>query len=167
MLQFVTGKAGSGKTTYITQTVARLARDGTQPLLLVVPEQAAFDYEKRMLRALGPRFAQNVEVYSFSRLAETTLGFRNLPPIDDAGRAVLMSVALESLSEKLEVYGRYVKRLSVANDLLKLSSEFKRCMLTPAAVQTLAAGLQDCFLKHKLSEIGLILETYDALVAQS
>ena len=167
MLQFVTGKAGSGKTTYITQTAARLARDGTQPLLLLVPEQASFDYEKRMLRALGPRFAQNVEVYSFSRLAETTLGFRNLPPIDDAGRAVLMSVALESLSEKLEVYGRYVKSLSVANDLLKLSSEFKRCMLTPAAVQTLAAGMQDCFLKHKLSEIGLILETYDALVAQS
>ena len=167
MLQFVIGTAGTGKTTYITQSAARLAQDGTQPLLLLVPEQASFDYEKRMLRALGPRLAQNVEVFSFSRLAETTLGFQALPPIDDAGRAVLMSVALESLSEKLEVYGRYVKSLSVANELLRLSSEFKRCMLSPAAVQTLAAGMTDCFLKHKLSEIGLILETYDALVAQS
>ena len=167
MLQFVTGAAGTGKTTYITQAAARLAQSETQPLLLLVPEQASFDYEKRMLRALGPRDAQNVEVCSFSRLAETTLGFCSLPPIDDAGRAVLMSIALDSLSEKLEVYARYVKSLSVANELLRLSSEFKRCMLPPSAVQTIAAGMPDCFLKHKLSEIGLILETYDALVAES
>ncbi len=167
MLQFVTGVAGSGKTAYITQTAARLAQSETQPLLLLVPEQASFDYEKRMLRALGPRDAQNVEVYSFSRLAETTLGFHPLPLIDDAGRSVLMSLALESLSDKLEIYSRYVKSLSVANELLRLSSEFKRCMLSPAAVQTLASGMKDCFLKHKLSEIGLILETYDALVAES
>ena len=167
MLQFVTGAAGTGKTTYITQTAARLAQSETQPLLLLVPEQASFEYEKRMLRALGPRDAQNVEVYSFSRLAETTLGFHPLPPIDDAGRAVLMSIALESLSEKLQVYARYVKSLSVANELLRLSSEFKRCMLSPAALQTLAAGMEDCFLKQKLSEIGLILQTYDVLVAES
>ncbi len=166
MLQFVIGSAGTGKTTYITQTAARLARDGTQPLLLLVPEQASFDYEKRMLRELGPRDAQNVEVFSFSRLAETTLGFHTHPPIDDAGRAVLMSIALESMGEKLNVYARYVKSLSVANELLRLSAEFKRCMLSPAAVQTLAAGMEDCFLKHKLTEIGLILETYDALVAE-
>lgn len=167
MLQFVTGAAGTGKTTYLTQLAADLAKDSAQPLLVLVPEQASFDCEKRILRALGPRLAQNVEVFSFSRLAETTLGHHALPPIDDAGRAVLMSIALESLAEKLEVYDRYVKSLSVANELLKLSSEFKRCMLAPAAVQTLAAGMDDCFLKHKLSEIGLILETYDALVAES
>ncbi|MBQ7547821.1 MAG: PD-(D/E)XK nuclease family protein [Clostridia bacterium] len=167
MLQFIIGKAGTGKTAYLTRLAAQLAAQQAQPLLFLVPEQASFDYEKRMLRALGPRDAQRVEVLSFSRLAETFLPGGQLPPVDDAGRAVIMSLALESLAGRLEVYGRYAKSLSVANELLKLSSEFKRCMLTPAAVQTIAGGMEDCFLKHKLREIGLILETYDALVAQS
>ena len=167
MLQFVIGRAGTGKTAYMTRLASQLAAQQTQPILFLVPEQASFEYEKRMLRLLGPRDAERVEVLSFSRLAETLLGADQLPPIDDAGRAVMMSIALESLSDKLEVYGRYTKSLSVANELLKLSAEFKRCLLSSAALQTLAAGMEDCFLKQKLREIGLILETYDALVAQS
>ncbi|MBQ7542636.1 MAG: PD-(D/E)XK nuclease family protein [Clostridia bacterium] len=167
MLQLIIGKAGTGKTAYMTRLAAELAQRQTQPILFLVPEQASFDYEKRMLRILGPKDADKVEVLSFSRLAETLMPTGDLPPIDDAGRAVMMSVALESLTGKLEVYGRYVKSLSVANELLKLSSEFKRCMLQPSALLTLSAGMEECFLRHKLQEIALILETYDALVSRA
>ena len=167
MLQCIIGTAGTGKTTYLTSLAAELAAKASEPLLLLVPEQASFYYEKRMLGMLGARDAERMEVLSFSRLAETVLPRGHVPVIDDGGRAVLMSIALESLSEKLEVYSRYAGSLSVANELLKLSAEFKRCMVSPEALRIAAGAMPDGFLKKKLGEIALILETYDVLVAGS
>ena len=164
MLQLILGTAGTGKTEYITKQAAALSETAAQPVLLLVPEQASFAYEKMMLRRLGARNAERVEVLSFSRLAETVLGASAKPPIDEGGKTVLMSLALASMADKLTVYARYAKSLSVTNELLKLSAEFKRCMLSAAALQTLAQGLPDSFLKQKLLDIALILQAYDALV---
>ena len=165
MLQFILGTAGTGKTDYILKKAAELSRTSAKPVLLLVPEQASFAYEKQMLRMLSAKHADRVEVLSFSRLAETVLGSPAKPPIDEGGKTVLMSVALESMADRLSVYARYTKSLSVTNELLKLSAEFKRCMLSPAALHTLALSLPDSFLKQKLTEISLVLEAYDALVA--
>ena len=167
MLQFIIGTAGTGKTAAMTELASQTAMRESNPVLFLVPEQASFYYEKRMLQMLGARHADRVEVLSFSRLAQTLLTAQNKPPIDEGGKAVLMSMALEALSEKLHIYRKYAKSLSVANELLKLSAEFKRCMLPPSELSKTAGAMEDCFLQKKLSEIALILETYDALVAQS
>ena len=135
MLQLILGTAGTGKTTYLTRLAATLAAAQEQPVLLLVPEQASFAYEKRMLRMLGERNVDRVEVLSFSRLAETVLGTPGKPPISEGGKTVLMSVALESMADRLQIYARYTDSLSVTTELLKLSSEFKRCMLSPSALK--------------------------------
>ena len=167
MLQFIIGTTGTGKTTYLTKLAAAEAMQETEPVLLIVPEQASFYYEKRMLQMLTARHADRVEVLSFSRLAETVPCAERKPSVDEGGKAVLMSLTLESLSEKLHIYSRYTKSLSMANELLKLSAEFKRCMVPVSVLYETAGAMQDSFLKKKLSEIALILDTYDALVAQS
>ena len=167
MLQFIIGTAGTGKTAKLTELASQTAMRESTPVLFIVPEQASFYYEKRMLQMLTARHADSVEVLSFSRLAETLLPERRKPSVDEGGKAVLMSMALEAMSEKLNIYRRYAKSLSVANELLKLSAEFKRCMIAPSELLKTAGAMEDCFLQKKLTEIALILETYDALVAQS
>lgn len=167
MLQFIIGTAGAGKNAKLTELASQTAMRESNPVLLIVPEQASFYYEKRMLQMLTARHADSVEVLSFSRLAETLLPERRKPSVDEGGKAVLMSMALEAMSEKLNIYRRYAKSLSVANELLKLSAEFKRCMIAPSELLKTAGAMEDCFLQKKLTEIALILETYDALVAQS
>ncbi len=165
MLRWIIGTAGTGKTTHAAKLAADLARAETR-VVFIVPEQASFSCEKRMLDILGPALAERVEVLSFTRLAETILDAGELPVLSEAGKAVLMSLALESVSEKLDVYKKYAHSLSVANELLKLSAEFKRCMLPPERLSALAASMEEGFLKRKLTEIAVILQAYDALAAQ-
>ena len=42
MLQFIIGTTGTGKTTYLTKLAAAEAMQETEPVLLIVPEQASF-----------------------------------------------------------------------------------------------------------------------------
>ncbi len=169
MLQLITGRAGSGKSTRIRSLLKEYADAGVSKLTLIVPEQASFITEREMLRLLGARDAEKVEVLSFTRLAENILadiGGERRPGIDDGGRAVLMSLALEAVSDRLNVYKRHGKSPSVVNELLKLSDEFKRCVVTPPDIAKAAGALDECLLKNKLHEISVVLEAYDALVSQ-
>ena len=70
MLQFVLGRAGSGKTEYVRRLLANRARAGEGPSMLLVPEQYTFETEKAMLRLAGPVGGNAIPVYSFTRLAE-------------------------------------------------------------------------------------------------
>ena len=54
MLQFVLGRAGSGKTEYMRRLLADRALAGQGGTVMLVPEQYTFETEKAMLRLAGP-----------------------------------------------------------------------------------------------------------------
>ena len=58
MLQFILGRAGSGKTAEVFSRVAAALKDGKSPVLLV-PEQFSFETE----RAAALRFGMKEDVY--------------------------------------------------------------------------------------------------------
>ena len=94
MLQFILGRAGSGKTEYIRRMLADHSLAGQGGCVLLVPEQYSFETEKAMLRLAGPQRANAVQIYSFTRLAETV--FRREGGVagrrlNDGGRRILMS----------------------------------------------------------------------------
>ena len=70
MLQFVLGRAGSGKTEYLRRLLADRSRAGLGGVMMLVPEQYTFEPEKAMLRLAGPVRGNAIPVYSFTRLAE-------------------------------------------------------------------------------------------------
>ena len=53
MLQFVLGRAGSGKTEYMRRLLADRALAGQGGTVMLVPEQYTFETEKAMLRLAG------------------------------------------------------------------------------------------------------------------
>ena len=170
MLHFILGRAGSGKTTHVHRLLEDFARAGRQEMILLVPEQYSFHSERAMLERLGPADAGKIEVLSFSRLAHSVFrlyGGKNGRPIDDAGRAILMSLALESVGDELEVYGRHRQSPALITEMLGLAAEFKQGAVAPAQMMTVSDNLADCLLKKKTREISLVLSAYDALVAQS
>ena len=66
MLHILTGRAGSGKT---TQVLRRMREAGERrPQLLLVPEQASFETERRFCRENGNQAGRYGEVLSFTRL---------------------------------------------------------------------------------------------------
>ncbi|MBQ7006981.1 MAG: hypothetical protein IJN59_04050, partial [Oscillospiraceae bacterium] len=86
--------------------------------------------------------------------------------LDDAGRVALMSVALEQVSDKLTVYGRFARSTAVVSEMLKISDELKKCAILPEDLEKTAHKLPDGMLRKKLMDLSLVTAAFDALVAQ-
>ena len=69
MLNFIIGKKGVGKTTYTHSLLGSFAEKG-EKTMLIVPRQFTFESDRGVLDSLGPRLACEVDVLSFTRLAD-------------------------------------------------------------------------------------------------
>ena len=168
MLKLVLGRINSGKTTYIQNLIKDCVRKGDSRVILLVPEQFSFESEKRMIKLLGEKAALDVEVCSFSRLAQTAVGdSRMLRRLDGAGMIALMSTALEQTADKLSVYGKYAGSTAVISEMLNVSTELKQGAVTPEMLEESARRLPEGMLKNKLTDLSLITSAFDALAAQS
>lgn len=175
MLQFVLGRAGSGKTEYMRRVLSDRSlndhdRCGDSRCMMIVPEQFSFETEKAVLRLAGPQRANTIGIYSFTRLAETVFrkeGGAAGRRLRDGGRRILMSAAIETCQDHLEVYKNAARTGRVTDLMLTAVDELKMCGLAPAQV-TEAAGLPvPAGLSQKLRELGLVYAAYEALVGAS
>ena len=111
MLQILLGRAGAGKT---TELLRRMAVSGTQRRqLLLVPEQASHEMERRLCQEAGNRSALYAEVLSFTRLGNRVLsqtGGLAGPVLDPGGRILLMYAAVKAVSASLTVFARPSRR---------------------------------------------------------
>ncbi len=167
MLRLVLGRNGSGKTEYVRNLLAQKLLAGETGLILIVPEQFSYETEREMLKKVGAKYMMGLEILSFSRLAETVLAQNRpsaLPKITDGMRAVLMSLALESLGERVEIYRKYKTRTSLLQSLVTFSTELKQCAVSPESLQETGDKLSEGTLKQKLTELSLITQMYGALV---
>ena len=109
MLEFILGRASSGKSYEICKRIAECVRSGGSPVF-IIPEQFSFESEKRILSLLGDRDAQAVKVLSFSRLCdevESITGGSASGELTDSDKIILMNIALKNTREKLKYFGRY------------------------------------------------------------
>ena len=169
MLRIITGRISGGKTLHIHNIIKEKVEQGGS-VMLIVPEQYSFRTEKTMLSLLGAKGADSVEVVSFSFLAENVLkkyGLNSAPRLDDSTRALMMSLALESVSGLLEVYGRHRYSSLVITQMLKTIKEFRQCAVTPDMLRETSAKLSESLLKAKLNELSIITEAYSAIVENS
>ena len=170
VLQFVLGRAGSGKTETVRRMLADRALAGDGRCMMLVPEQYSFETEKAMLRLAGPQRANAIGVYSFTRLAETVFrkeGGAAGRRLSDGGRRILMSSAIAACQDHLEVYRAAAQSGRVTDLMLTAVNEMKMCGIAPGDLFRTATGLPGKGLGQKIRELALLYETYDALVAAS
>ena len=168
MLHFILGRMGSGKTTAVYNKI-KMSADSNS-VVLIVPEQYSFCTEKNMLELLGARRAHGVEVVSFSFMARNILkkyGLDSGKNLDDSTRVMLMSLALEQVGDKLEIYGRHRNSASLIKRMLKLVKELRQASVETDKLRDTAELLNDGILKNKLNEAALVDEAYSAIVGQS
>ncbi len=170
MLRFVLGRSGSGKTEYIRAALKSMAQTSSEKLMLIVPEQSSFENERAMLHLLGAKDVQRVSVTSFSRLADAVFrryGGAAGRRLDDGGRSILMSLALEQVKDQLSFYRKNAESTELVGLMISASTELKMCDVKPLDIERAAQGMPRSTLKQKMSELSLIFSAYDALVAQS
>ena len=170
MLQFVLGRAGSGKTEYVRKMLVDMSLSGKAKLIMIVPEQYSFETEKSIMTLAGPVRADEIRIFSFTRLADTVFrqeGGVAGKRLSDGGRRILMSMAIEACKDNLEVYASAAKGNRLTDTLLTAVNEMKMCSIEPENLMETAKSLSGRGLGRKLHEISLIYGTYEALVEAS
>lgn len=168
MLQFIFGLPFSGKTYTILQKAKELSENGGQSII-IVPEQYTFETEKRVLNTLGNSFALNVKVLSFSRLYDeisNLSGGLSSQVLSDSDKVIFMNKALKQVAGELKLWGKYAKSLFFARTMLDTVGEFKINGITTNELEIASKRAESENLKQKLTEIKIIIETYDALIAE-
>lgn len=168
MLRFILGKSGSGKSTEALKIAGELA-DSNLPVMLIVPDQSTFECEKTLLDVFGAKKAEKVLVFGFSRLCKYVFeltGNSANNVIDEGTRAVVMSLALEELTEKLSLLSSRGNK-SLVDVMLQTVSDLKKSSVTSNELRGASKLVEDETLKTKLNETALISDTFDALVSQS
>lgn len=166
MLQLVCGRSGSGKTEFIRKKIFNAA-NSHKDIILIVPEQSSFQNERKILENLGAKKASKISVLSFSRLCDVILekyGGITKKRIDDGTKTVIMSLALEEISDKLILYGNRSKKNDLTELMMGAVREYKMCAITPDDLLETADRVKNERLKEKLRESALIYSTYNALI---
>ena len=171
MLQLITGRSGSGKTFELYRDMEQvLNEDPAARIYLLVPEQASFENERRLLVQFGPQLSQRVQVLSFTRMADIV--FREIGGIvakrmDTTVSLLLMSQALQEVRDHLEIFLRHTENTEYLLSLLRMVAECKQCGISNKDLADTAATFPEGVLRSKTTEMALIFEAYDALVAQA
>ncbi len=169
MLNFIIGRKGSGKTTFIHKLLGSFAEKGEQTVL-IVPKQFTFESDRGILDTLGPRLASGVDVLSFTRLADTVLKtYRGVgkPILKDTASAVMMSLALGELDGQLSFFSRHKNSIAFCKKMLSQVALFKKEAVTPEKLYEAAEKLPSGLLKKKTYETALIFDTYNAILSES
>ncbi len=168
MLQYILGIAKSGKTTKIIDFVKKLS-DNNKKSVIIVPEQASFETENAVYKALGDSFSLNVEVLSFSRLYDKIIGLTgglSAKTLDDSHKVIFMNKALKSLESELKLWSRYAKSLTFAQKMLDTVGEFKINGISSQELKKASELTETLSLKNKLKDLSLIYDTYDLYTAE-
>ncbi len=166
MLNLILGRARTGKTTQIFDSLRREGQH--RPQVLLVPEQISHDMERRLCTVCGASASQYAEVLSFTRLAHrvfTVSGGLAVPQLDAGGRLLLMSQAVSAVSGSLKVYARPSQKAAFLERLLATGDELKSYCVQPEELIA-AADEQPGEGGDRLRDLGLILAAYEALTAR-
>lgn len=168
MLRLIYGTAGTGKTSAIIEEIRDAVSRGLGRRLLIVPEQYSHEAERELCAACGDSLSLYGEVLSFTGLARrlrAQLGGGAGLSLDKGGRLLCMALALDRVAPRLRVYGAARGRAERQASLLAAMDEMKTALIGP---EELEAGARRCggALGDKLMDLALIMESYEAVVAQ-
>ena len=166
MLRLIIGRAGSGKTAAMIAEIAGSVRAGRGGSMLIVPEQYSHEAERELCEKCGDSLSRYAEVFSFTALARRVMqqGGAGAAWLDKGGRMLCMALAANAVSSRLKLYGAAARRAELQAALLAAVDECKTASVTPDMLYA-AAEKADGALADKLWDMALVLESYDAVVA--
>lgn len=169
MLEFIIGRAGSGKTTACLQAMReRLQKEPEGPaLILLLPEHMTYKLERELAASLAEHGSGYIRafVFGFRRFARQVLletGGNACPRITGLGKRLFLQKILEQRGDELQAFGRAARQRGFAESLAGMIEEFKSCKVTFAGLQEAAGKLTDEALQKKLLDLSVLYEDFAA-----
>lgn len=165
-LRFVTGRAGTGKTTVIEREIAEeLERNPLGPaVILIVPDQMSYSMELSLSVNFGLNGLIRAQVSTFKRLAWRVLqetGGITRKEVDGFGYRMLVRSVLEENREELKLFKQAANKRGFTEKIGDLMKEFSRYCLdreTLAAFrEQLATADAPRTLQDKVNDLSLLV----------
>ena len=167
MLEFIIGRAGSGKTRVCLEAVqAELRRNPLGPaLILLLPEHMTYKVERQLaasMKGQGDGYMR-AAVFGFRRFARQVLletGGGVYPRITEIGKRLLLKKALEKQEKKLQAFQRAARQRGFTASLAQAIEEFKSYGISAPMLQKAAGSLSDEHLQQKLADLACLYGTF-------
>lgn len=166
MLEFIIGRAGTGKTTYCLDRIEEKLRQSPQgnPLVLLLPDHMTFALERQLAYSLKDVGGfSRAYVLGMSRLAYQILmrcGGAICPHLSEVGKQLLLSRVLSR--QKLSILAKAARQQHFTSSVASIIEEFKTANITSAELKTVASVVENETLKQKLTDLSSIYEGLNA-----
>lgn len=162
MLQLWIGRAGTGKTAHVLETMKQNRAERGQ--VLIVPEHISHETEVALCHALGDTASRDAEVLSLQNLSGRVLsevGGLSDFTLDGGGKLLTMRMTLQEVGSSLHVFGNPSCRVAFLEQLVALMDELYAYEIPP---QELYARVQEDEgeKSDKLRDVALLYGAYDA-----
>lgn len=166
-LQFVLGRAGSGKTEYCIKQ-ASLAETQGKRVLMIVPEQFSHQGESALLKEKG-YLCDGFNVTSFARLARKVIREAGAvhPSTDNALKAMLVYKAILNCKNKLVFFRSAEDKPSYISLFMDAISEFKKGQVTEESLFDAAEKAENPIFSARLSDLAQIYKAYNELLSDT
>ncbi len=163
-LKFVLGRAGSGKSEYITAEALKTFKL-SKNAIIIVPEQSSHEREMQMIKKAG-FICESLNVTSFNRLAYRIIADSGITRkrADTSGKAMLLSRALSKCRTKLSYFKSAEEKTGYINLFQDAISEFKKGQIMPETLFIAADESKDALTSARLFDLATIYEEYNRLI---
>ncbi len=164
MLNFVLGRACTGKSYYIVNKAAQ--RSLSAKAVIIVPEQFSFETERAVLRAKDYN-SDNIQVMSFTKLyseVSRLSGFGKLPVMSDAERILMCDLALKKSLDQLEIFGRFANYSDFCQKIATLIEDFKFAAVSCEEIMEASRKIGGTT-GAKLHDIAVIMSVYESIIS--
>lgn len=163
MLEFIIGRACTGKTYETINRVADASQNGK--VVLIVPEQFSFESERAVIKRTNA-VPENIRVLSFSRLYDDVVASSSVGSavcISDFEKIILMKKAIGSCIDNLKIFSKYAAYNDFTKKLTDTVRDFKFAGVSAPEIAS-AADTIGGTCGAKLHDIALVMSAYDALI---
>lgn len=127
-LQIIVGGSGSGKSTYVCDSILQAGEDNPKKnYFVIVPDQFTMQTQMDFVSRSSRGGIMNIDVLSFSRLAhrifEETGGNRR-PVLDDTGKNLILRKIAGSIKDQIPVIGNHLNKQGYIHEVKSAISEF-------------------------------------------
>lgn len=156
-MKLIYGRAGSGKSEYVLNEVAKSINDGNKKIYIITPEQFSFTTEKRLLEKIEKNHrcgaTLNVEVISFERMAYRVINelFSNDKiKLENSSKAMIIFDAINKNKKDLKFLG---SNLENVDTVITQITEFKKHNISVKMLENQVDNTNDEYLKAKLRDM--------------
>ncbi len=168
-LQFIYGRAGSGKSFHcLNQIKQKILEDSNKKLVLLVPEQYTFQAEHDLIKVLESGGILKTEVLSFRRMAYRVLnevGGITYPHIHPAGKCMILFNILDRMKDDFTIFHKSAGCQGFVNTISSLITELKRYNVHPGDLDSVLEGQEeDSYFFQKITEIKLVYSKFEEML---